>query len=111
MNGITSTMRNMIPNNFRPLVKKTVYSLRSIYFSGSDFMCPYCNGNFRQMLPFGRDFPVLKEKQVIGGGYRENCLCPKCNSSDRERFVYLYLMHETDLLERHISILHIAPEV
>jgi SAM-dependent methyltransferase len=111
MNAITYTLKTIVPGKFIPAVKKTAYSIRSIYFSGKQYTCPFCIGNFRQMLPFGLKMPVLKEKEVIGGGYRENCLCPKCNSSDRERLVFLYLMLRTILLFSNISLLHMAPEV
>lgn len=58
----------------------------------------------------GLRFPVLEEKQVVGGGYRLNALCPVCDSSDRERLVYLWLKCRTDLMERPRRILHFAPE-
>lgn len=61
-------------------------------------------------LPSGRHFPVLKEKHVIGGGYRQNALCPICGSMDRERLLYLYLYYETDIFERPVKLLHVAPE-
>jgi hypothetical protein len=111
MPDLTKTLKTVIPYRFLPIIKKTIYSLRSIYFSGIHFQCPYCKGHFRQMLPFGLKASVLKENEVIGGGYRENCLCPKCNSSDRERLVYLYLFYRTILLLSGISVFHIAPEI
>jgi SAM-dependent methyltransferase len=110
MSNFVNSLKHIVPHSFMPALKKTIFSLRSIYFSGSDVTCPFCHGTFRQMLPFGQHFEVLKEKEVIGGGYRDNCLCPKCNSSDRERLVYLYLKHKTTLLNSRISVLHMAPE-
>ncbi len=35
-------------------------------------------------------------------------MCPRCDSSDRERLVYLYLKRET--LQNHARLLHVAPE-
>ena len=37
-------------------------------------------------------------------------LCPVCGSWDRERLVYLYLLHKTDIFETPQKVLHVAPE-
>jgi predicted SAM-dependent methyltransferase len=47
---------------------------------------------------------------VVGGGYRPNALCPICGSIDRERLLYLYLLHKTDIFEKPGKLLHVAPE-
>jgi len=52
----------------------------------------------------------LKEKNVVGGGYRLNSTCPRCSSSDRERLIYLYLKNKTELFYKDIKVLHVAPE-
>jgi SAM-dependent methyltransferase len=62
------------------------------------------------LLPFGGKAPVLKEKRVVGGGYRLNSICPVCGSSDRERLIYLYLLHESNTFRRRCTVLHVAPE-
>jgi predicted SAM-dependent methyltransferase len=72
--------------------------------------CPFCGGHFREFLPAGLSIPVLKEKQVIGGGYRANAVCPCCQSLDRERLVYLYLKSKTGVFHHNVRLLHIAPE-
>lgn len=80
------------------------------------YYCPFCNSLYDKMTTFGFDFPVLKEKKVIGGGIRKNALCPNknCYSIDRERLVYLYLKRKTKLLKSNhsekLALLHIAPE-
>ncbi len=74
------------------------------------YKCPFCDSRLRTFLPFGLDFPVLREKEVIGGGYRQNVLCPFCRSTDRERLVYLYLLHKTDIFDKHKNLLYVAPE-
>jgi len=56
------------------------------------------------------DFPIPKEKKVVGGGYRLNTTCPRCQSYDRERLEYLFLKKRTDLFARKIKLLHFAPE-
>jgi SAM-dependent methyltransferase len=77
---------------------------------GSRFHCPYCKSNLRKLYEFGFDFAVLREKQVIGGGRRGDCLCPVCESTDRERLLLLYLENNTTLFERPTKLLHVAPE-
>lgn len=62
------------------------------------------------MLPFGLDIPVLKEKKVVGAGYRPNACCPVCKSFDRERLLYLFLLHETNIFAKPQALLHVAPE-
>lgn len=55
-------------------------------------------------------FPILQQLQVIGAG-RRAARCPKCESTDKERLVFLFLKDivRTEKL-RQASILHIAPE-
>ena len=79
------------------------------YF-GFKYNCPFCNSHLRTFLPYGFTFPVLKQKAIVGGGYRLNAICPICQSTDRERLVYVYLLHETSLLLKPSRVLHIAPE-
>lgn len=79
-------------------------------FVGSEFACPFCGGHFKRFLPFGSNLPVLKEKNVVGAGYRSNGRCPRCASFDRERLLYLYLKSETCVLHEPLRLLHVAPE-
>jgi len=75
--------------------------------------CVFCGTRDAQFGPFGLDLPVFTEFDVVGGGCRPAAQCPACWSFDRERLVYLYLMHRTDLLRcapGTKSVLHMAPE-
>lgn len=81
-----------------------------IRFMGFRFKCPICNSHLRKLDPFGLKFPVLAEKNVIGGGYRLNAQCPICHSSDRERLLYLYLSRKTNFFTGKAKVLHVAPE-
>jgi SAM-dependent methyltransferase len=74
--------------------------------------CPFCGGRYEAFLPYGADVPVLRHYQVVGGGPRADVVCqsPPCSSLDRERLVYLFLMHRTELLTSAASVLHVAPE-
>lgn len=72
--------------------------------------CPLCGSRFRHFLPGGVSADVLIEKRVIGGGYRSNMLCPHCDSTDRERLVFLYLRLRTLIFFQTVRLLHLAPE-
>ncbi len=41
---------------------------------------------------------------------RANVICPRCESHDRHRAIWLYLKHRTDLFESPLAVLHFAPE-
>jgi hypothetical protein len=66
--------------------------------------------HLRRFVLFGFTFPVLEAQEVVGGGYRQNAICPRCGALDRERLVYLFVLHKTDLLEKPTKLLHVAPE-
>ncbi|MES1201483.1 MAG: methyltransferase domain-containing protein [Pseudomonadota bacterium] len=77
---------------------------------GLHYECPFCHGRLKGFLPGGEDHPVLRQFEVVGGGYRPGCTCPLCGSVDRERLVYLFLQHRPQLLPRGARLLHVAPE-
>lgn len=88
------------------LCRGSIYRL-SLY--GSKYTCPICKYSFRKFLPVGYRHNILKEKKIIGGGYRPNAKCPFCTSIDRERLIYMFLQ-TNDLLQVGMKILHVAPE-
>jgi len=82
-------------------------------YVSSEFYCPFCKKHSKKFLPFGLNVPVLKEKNVVRGGYRLNAMCPHCHSTDRERLVYLYLENKSGALfarNKRFKLLHVAPE-
>ncbi len=81
-----------------------------IYYFGFRYECPFCNSFLRIFLPSDLRFPVIKEKKIVGGGYFPNNRCPVCGSNNRERLLYLFLLHKTDIFKKPQKILHIAPE-
>jgi predicted SAM-dependent methyltransferase len=83
---------------------------RRAYYFGFRFKCPFCCSRLRTFLPYGPSLPVLKEKKVIGGGYRDNAVCPMCASRDRERLLYLFLLNKTNVFAKPLRLLHVAPE-
>lgn len=74
------------------------------------FVCPFCGYGGPLELMGADRFPILQQLQVIGAG-RRAARCPKCESTDKERLVFLFLKDivRTEKL-RQASILHIAPE-
>ena len=82
-----------------------------LYLSARKYKCcPFCGQCSQGFLPAGVDQPVLKEKQVVGAGYRLRATCPNCHSLDRDRLVYLYLLNKTRVFHEPVTLLHIAPE-
>ena len=83
---------------------------RRLRYLGLRYRCPFCGSHLRKMLPFGLKLEVFDKAHVVGGGYRENVLCPVCYSSDRERLLLLFIKERTTLLQKPQRILHFAPE-
>jgi len=90
---------------------KMKQELKLLLNKGDKYTCPFCNYSSKNLNMIGFNFPVLKEKQVVGGGLRP-AGCYQCRSTDRERLIYLYLKEEVKLFEsgKDKSILHMAPE-
>lgn len=106
-----SFLKKIIPDKFQSKFLGLYFSCRDcLRFVGLKFKCPFCGGRFRKFLPIGFNFPVLKDKHVVGGGCRFNAMCPRCSSFDRERLVCLYLRNKTEVFSENICMLHVAPE-
>ncbi len=103
-------VKRYIPRNAGWLLKTVFLTLRGWYYYGNRYTCPVCGHSFRKMLPGGFDLPVIKEKQIVGAGRRDNDICPRCQSTDRDRLIYLFLKYETAFFDRPNVVLHIAPE-
>jgi len=75
------------------------------------YCCPICGDTTFPLLPVGSEFPVLQELDVIGSGHRFQ-RCHRCKGSDRDRLVFLYLKHYTNLIDsdENYNFLHVAPE-
>lgn len=72
--------------------------------------CITCENNLGEFLPAGIEADIFKYHHIIGGGYRENCICPHCGSGDRERWLYYVLKNKLDIFKMSGRILHFAPE-
>ena len=92
------------------LIQRLKNKVKLAIHSGTVYHCPFCGYNSKDLEVVGHDLPVLREKQVIGGG-RRAAGCYRCRSRDRERLLYALIMEELRISDdRNISILHIAPE-
>ena len=94
--SLKSTLKKFIPERYHSLIQRIYFNLRSLWYIGNRFICPYCNGHFRKFLPFG-----VKP--------RPNALCPRCGSLERHRLLWLYLKDRTNFFRDSLKVLDIAP--
>lgn len=97
-------IKKYIPNAIKKKIKEVIHK-------GDKYTCPFCGYNSKDLAMTGTDLPVLKEKQVVGGG-RRAAGCFKCGSNDRERLIYVYLkeIYKIQDKPKGLRVLHIAPE-
>ena len=114
MSGIRSLVKQLVPERFRmlrySLYEKARYYPEMVVRLGNRLECPFCGWHFKRFKPAGFHYPVIIEKQVIGGHWHEDNVCPRCLSNARERLAYLYLKERTSVFEKPARLLHIAPE-
>jgi len=107
-------IKSLLSDSFKNRYRETFYDVKGrinrFRYNGNNYECPICNRTFSTFLPVGYCHPVLKEMKVVGGGYRENSICPGCFSGGRERVVYLYLMKTSNIFRERCKVLHVAPE-
>lgn len=101
--------KGKLPLSFGQILRRFYYLFRKVYYRGHQYNCPFCQRSYRVFFDGGFDFPVIREKQIIGSGRRLATICPGCGSNDRERLLYKYF--EKKHFISHLSkVLHIAPE-
>jgi len=103
-------LKEFIPYWLAKKLKGAYQKFSALILSGKTYYCPYCKNSFRRFRPGGIDLPVIYEKKIIGAGYRLNDVCPRCNSLDRDRLIYLFLTQKTNLLSAPLTVFHVAPE-
>jgi len=86
------TVRALIPARRRPQLAGAVRSLR---YRGDAVSCPCCGGSFDRFCAH-RERPRAK--------------CPRCGALERHRLLLLFLARRTDILDRPLELLHVAPE-
>ena len=114
MTKIKTWGKQLVPERYRllryELFEKLRYYPELVFSLGSRLECPFCHWHFRRFRPAGFDYPVLKEKQVVGASYHLDDVCPRCMSNARERLAYLYLKTRSALFAEPLRVLHVAPE-
>lgn len=81
--------------------------LRLAYFGWKP--CGVCKSYVRLFKDQGYRYPVLFEKQVVGGIPKQRDECPVCRSNSRTRLVFLYL-DRVAAVGDGADVLQIAPE-
>lgn len=72
--------------------------------------CIVCKNKPNKFLPSGTKAEIFKKHYIIGGGYRENNICPCCGVDDRMRWFYYLLQNKLNILTASGRLLHFAPE-
>jgi SAM-dependent methyltransferase len=102
-------LKKIIPRHFGYYLRQWRLYMRGLANRGNAYYCPLCNQSYRKMFDGGFDLPVIKKMQIIGAGRRKSVICPGCNSTDRDRLLYLYINQHIEAAKT-LRILHIAPE-
>lgn len=100
MSGIKEILKGVVPEKYRPAIRRYLFKLKSFPNLGAEYYCPCCEVSLKKFLPYGVGSAVK----------RPNALCPLCGSLERHRLLWLYLKNRTNLLKENITLLHIAPE-
>lgn len=80
-----------------PIANKIRLVFLKLKYAGNKVTCPCCNGHFREFAPFGND-------------RRPNAWCLDCESLERHRLLWMYFENKTNLYNKPLKVLHIAPE-
>lgn len=114
MSDTRNLVKQLVPERLRllrySLSEKARYYPELVFNLGSRLECPFCNWRFRHFLPAGFHHRVIIEKQVVGGHWHRDNVCPRCKSNARERLAYLFLKDRTSLFKQPSRVLHVAPE-
>lgn len=105
-------IRPYLPKIVNDSINKILQIFKVIYYKGNNFICPICEFRASMFLSYGFNNDAIKKNQIIGMGHRENALCPKCNSKDRERLVYLFLIEliKKKIINYSSKVIHFSPE-
>lgn len=107
-------LKRLVPQHLRQLryalYDRIQYLPVLLWNLGNRLQCPFCGWRFRSFRPGGPESPLFARQKVIPGGRRPNVSCPRCDSNDRERHLFLFLKNKTDLFSRPVRLLHLAPE-
>ena len=96
---VVKLVLNFFPRQFLLSISLILRPILRILYRGKKFVDPIDGSSYRTFLPYGYN------------RLRKNALCPGTLSLERHRLLWLYLKKKTKLLEKNISVLHVAPEI
>ena len=104
--SIIELTKTLIPPRYHPAAKKLHRKLdwwlrgqkfyrwlRVLPFRGNQVYCPCCDSHLRHFIYS-----------------RRNGICPRCDTVDRHRLLWLYLHNCTNIFRDRLRVLHFAPE-
>jgi hypothetical protein len=80
-----------------PIANKIRLFFLRFKYRGNKVVCTCCKSTFREFAPFGDN-------------RRKNAWCPKCESLERHRLLWMYFENKTNLYKAPLKVLHVAPE-
>lgn len=98
MSTLSGLIRRALPQAI-PFLWRIKGSLLAMGYAGNRCYCPICDRWFNSFLPAGDP-----RRQ------RDNARCPRCDSLERHRLLWLFLQRETDFFKQKHRVLHFAPE-
>jgi SAM-dependent methyltransferase len=79
------------------IANKIRLQLLRIRYTGSRVYCPCCGSTYSEFARFG-------------DARRRNAWCPKCESLERHRLLWMYFENKTNIYKQPLKLLHVAPE-
>ena len=90
--------------------------IKYLRFSGFKYKCILCGRSVRRFFPFSTNIQSMAKKHGFRFDFRkmetlnyDQCNCPFCLSSDRERFYAIFLDQYFSTRKRQHQILDFAP--
>jgi len=94
--SIARRAQSLLPARHRLPARLLYFRARSLFFGGDAVHCPCCETWHSRFLGVGSP--------------KRAAACPRCDSRERQRLLYLYLRARTNLFEDRLRVLHVAPE-
>ncbi len=96
----------LIPTKLRQSIRNAQFKQR---WQGTKHECVFCGANLKEWDWRGMASEVIEELQIVPSG-RRRVTCPFCQSYDRDRLLWLFLIRKLGIGQTPIKLLHIAPE-
>lgn len=93
---IVRALHDMVPSRQQMHARMLFCRARALRYAGDRVRCPCCGGNFGQFLQVGQP--------------PRPAACPRCDSRERQRLLWLYLENRTNFFSAALRVLHFAPE-